>query len=79
MQDLQERRKAKEQVQIEQAALLQKFFAMNEQEFVPAAFGFVLNNTQIAAHSLYTDTLKLAKLANIYGFNLKEFTRVQAS
>ena len=79
VEDLQERRKAREQVQIEQAALLQKFFAMNEQEFLPAEFGFVLNNTQIAAHSHFTDTIKLAKLANNYGFNFKEFTRVRTA
>ena len=79
VEDLQERRKAREQVQIEQAALLQKFFAMNEQEFLPAEFGFVLNNTQIAAHSHFTDTIKLAKLANNYDFNLKKFTRVRTA
>ncbi len=79
VQDLQERRKAKEQVQMEQAALLQKFFAMNSEEFKPAEFGFVLNNTQIAAHSRFVDTLKLANRANLYDFNLKEFTRVRAA
>ncbi len=79
IQSLQQQRKAKEQVQLEQAALLQKFFAMNQEEFQPAEFGFVLNKTQIAAHSRFADTLKLAKRANTYHFDLKEFSRAQAS
>ena len=74
IQNVQQQRKAREEAQMEQAAMLQKFFAMKEEEWNPAEFGFVLTLPQIQEHLHLADRLEQAKSAKICGYKLAKYT-----
>ena len=58
---LQTQRKAHEQKDLEEAAMLHKFFEMKQEPWYPSEFGFVLTTTEIERHVRRSSYLERAK------------------
>ena len=58
---LQSQRKAREQNDLEEAALLHKYFEMKQEPWNPSEFGFVLTSAEIERHIRRSSHLERAK------------------
>ena len=79
LQSLQAQRKAREQAVLEDAARLQKFYAMKGETFIPAEFGFVLSLAEIAAYTHTAEQRKRSEAAELAAFNIEKYRKALAA
>ena len=79
LQMLQAQRKAREQAALEQAARLQKFFAMKGEAFTPAEFGFVLTAAEIEDYTRSAEQRQHSEAAELAGFNIEKCRKALAA
>lgn len=70
---MQTARKQREQQELADAALIRKFYQMQEIAFTPLEFGFVLSVNQIDTYNHRSDTLAEAAIARDLRFNREKY------
>ena len=79
LQSLQAERRQSEEQQLHDAALIRKFYQMEEKPFAPAEFGFVLSVRQIITYDHRRDTLEQARIARDLSFNREKYQAAKGS
>ena len=79
LQSLQAERQQREEQQLHDAALIRKFYQMEEKPFAPAEFGFVLSVRQIDTYDHRRETLAQARIARDHSFNRVKYHAAKGS
>ena len=73
LQAMQSERRQREEQELAEAALIRKFYQMEEKPFTPVEFGFVLSVRQIDTYNHRRDTIAEALIAREHRFNREDY------